>query len=105
MSIGSIFILIAVALALTGCSEKEPTKNPTFQNFDIVKITLSGKKAQVINNSVEFDKSRNCWLVQIKMAEESTVGRMARKIIGRHEVKDGWGNLTLYEAELEPWKD
>jgi hypothetical protein len=89
---------------MSGCSDNAPTKSPTFQNFDLVKITLSGKKAQVINNRVEFDRSRGCWLVQVKMEKQSVVGRMARKMLGKHEVKDGWGNLTIYEAELEPWE-
>lgn len=105
MGLACAMILTASILALTGCSKKEPTRHPTFANFDVVKITLSGKKAQIINNRVEFDYSRNCWLVQVKMAEESMIGRMARKVIGRHEVKDGWGNLTLFEAELEPWRE
>jgi hypothetical protein len=96
-------LLILIAGLLSGCSDNAPTKSPTFQNFDLVKITLSGKKAQVINNRVEFDRSRGCWLVQVKMEKQSMVGRMARKMLGRHEVKDGWGNLTIYEAELEPW--
>lgn len=100
-----LFISIIVLLFLVGCGDKTPIVQPTFNNFDMVKVSLSGAKAQIINNKLEFDKSRGCWLVQIKPLKESRIGGMVKKFIGKHEVRAGVGTITVYEAELELWKE
>ena len=100
-----LFPLIVLMMLVAGCVDNTPAKHPQFQNFDIVKITLSGDKAQVVNNKVEFDRKRNCWLVQVKMEKQSVVGRMARKLLGNADIKNGLLTQTLFENELELWRD
>jgi len=101
----SIFVLLITAVLFIGCGKKTPPPKPRYKNFDVVKVTLSGEKAQIVNNGLEYDKSRGCWLVQVKMEKQSTMGRMARKLLGNADVKNGLLTQTLYEKELELWKD
>ena len=65
--------LIVLAMLLAGCESKTPPIRPRFQNFDIVKVTLSGDKGQVVNNRLEYDRTRGCWLVQIKMENDDAI--------------------------------
>jgi hypothetical protein len=98
-------LLILIALTLIGCGKTQPPPSPRYQNFALVKVTVSGDKAQVLNNSLEYDRNKGSWLVQIKMEKQSTIGRMARKLLGNADVKNGLLTQTLYEDELELWKD
>ncbi len=98
-------LLIVLMMLVVGCSDSTPKPRPRFQNFDVVKVTLRGSKAQIVNNRLEYDRTRGCWLVQIKMEKQSVADRMARKLLDKADIKSGMLTQTLFEAELEPWVD
>ncbi len=92
-------IIMGAAFALTGCSKrKEPTRHPMYENFDIVTVTLSRNKGQVINNRYNFDWEKNCWQVEVKMQRESRVGDMVEKLL-----PSGLPAKIFYERELEKY--
>lgn len=98
-------LLIVLMMMLVGCGKEKPSRHPRHQNFDFVKVTLSGEKAQIVNNKLEFDTNRNCWLVQVKMENASSTWKSARRFLSKRAVQNGALTHTLYEGELEPWED
>ncbi len=104
-TIAALAIVAIVMITLGGCKKAEPTAHPTFQNFDMVRVTLSGEKAQITNNQFEFDYDKNCWKVRIKMLKESQIGGMLKKFSGKDSVKFGTEEKTVHEGELEPYAE
>jgi len=98
---GLVFTIVLTAsiLVFTGCSKKEPTKRPVYENFDMVKVKLSDNIGQISNNRYEFDYDKNCWKVQVKMKRESRIGDMVEKLI-----PEGLPDKIFFEPELEKYK-
>jgi hypothetical protein len=94
-----VFLAIAFTLAFSGCKRMEPTRHPTFENFDMVKVKLSGNIGQISNNKYEFDWDKNCWKVQVKMKRESRLGDMVEKLL-----PEGLPTKIFYERELEKYE-
>ncbi len=92
-------LLILIAGLLSGCKRVEPTRHPTFENFDMVKVKLSGNIGQIANNRYEFDWDKNCWKVQVKMKRESRLGDMVEKLM-----PEGLPTKIFYERELEKYE-
>jgi hypothetical protein len=94
-----VFLAIAFTLAFTGCKRMEPTRHPTFEDFEMVKVKLSGNIGQIANNKYEFDYDKNCWKVQVKMKRESRLGDMVEKLM-----PEGLPTKIFYERELEKYE-
>lgn len=99
-----IVVFVFVAISLTGCAKKqEPTRHPSFENFDMVQVKLSKEKGQITDNKYEFDFDKNCWKVQVRLLVESKIGGMLTKFSGKDSIKFGTETKVYYEQELEKY--
>ena len=97
---GSMLFIILIGVLVSAFKEPAKTTRPVFENFEMVKVSLTGEKGQVVDNKAKWDKKLNCWKVKVKYSPE-------KGLEGKLKFLTDAGTIEklFYEKELERVED